>query len=104
MGFDFSGSGVASSSRKKPEKSVNSSLRGDGNGDFTREMGMLVGKENLGFDKRSWRYSMYVENGMTEKMCVEESFSDNCPTDPLEASDADNMLEYIKSRKADKAA
>ena len=77
MGFDFSGSGVASSSRKKPEKSVNSSLRSDGNGNFTQEMGMLVGKENLGFDKRSWRYSLYVENGMTEKMFVEEGFSDN---------------------------
>ena len=83
---------------------MNSSLRGDGNGDFTREMGMLVGKENLGFDKRSWRYSMYVENGVTEKMFVEEGFSDNCPTDPFETSDADTMLEYIKSRKADKAA
>ena len=104
MGFDFSGSGVASSSRKKPEKSVNSSLRGDGNGDFTREMGMLVGKKNLGFDKRSWRYSMYVENSVTETIFVEEGFSDNCPTDPFEASDADTMLEYIKSRKADKAA
>ena len=77
MGFDFSGSGVASSSRKKPEKSVNSSLRGDGNGDFMREMGMLVGKGNLGFDKRSWRYSLYVETGRTDKMFVEEGFSYN---------------------------
>ena len=83
---------------------MNSSLRGDGNGNFTQEMGMLVGKENLGFDKRSWRYSMYVEKGVTEKMFVEEGFSDNCPTDPFEASHADTMLEYIKSRKADKAA
>ena len=61
---------------------MNSSLRSDGNGNFTQEMGMLVGKENLGFDKRSWRYSMYVENSVTEKMFVEEGFSDNCPTDP----------------------
>ena len=83
---------------------MNSSLQGDGNGDFTREMGMLVGKENLGFGKRSWRYSMYVENGVIEKMFVKECFSDNCPTDPFEVSDADTMLEYIKSRKADKAA
>ena len=30
----------------------------DGNGDFTRFMGMLVKKENLGFGQRSWRYSM----------------------------------------------
>ena len=75
----------------------------DGNADFTREMGMLVGKENLGFGKRSWRYSMYVKDGVIEKMFVEEGFADNCPTDPFEASDADTMLEYIKSRKTDKA-
>ena len=76
----------------------------DGNADFTREMGMLVGKENLGFGKRSWRYSMYVEDGVIEKMFVEEGFADNRPTDPFEASDADTMLEYKKSRKTAKAA
>ena len=32
----------------------------DGNGAFTDGMGMLVGKEDLGFGKRSWRYSMLV--------------------------------------------
>ena len=30
----------------------------DGNGEFTRKMGMLVDKSNLGFGFRSWRYSM----------------------------------------------
>ena len=30
----------------------------DGNGDFSAGMGLLVGKEDLGFGKRSWRYSM----------------------------------------------
>ena len=33
----------------------------DGNGDFTRGMGMLVKKENLGFGDRSWRYAMVVK-------------------------------------------
>ena len=28
----------------------------DGNGEFTRKMGMLVDKSNLGFGMRSWRY------------------------------------------------
>ena len=32
----------------------------DGNGDFTRGMGMLVKKENLGFGLRSWRYSAFI--------------------------------------------
>ena len=29
----------------------------DGNGEFTRKMGMLVEKNNLGFGYRSWRYA-----------------------------------------------
>ncbi len=68
----------------------------DGNGNFTREMGMLVDKENLGFGKRSWRYSMLVNDGVIEKMFAEEGFSDNCETDPFEVSDANTMLDYIK--------
>jgi thioredoxin-dependent peroxiredoxin len=70
----------------------------DGNGEFTRKMGMLVEKGNLGFGMRSWRYSMYVDNGKIEKMFVEPEFGDNCPTDPFEVSDADTMLAYLKSR------
>lgn len=69
----------------------------DGNGDFTRAMGMLVKKTNLGFGERSWRYSMLVEDGMIKKMFVEPEFGDNCPTDPFEVSDADTMLAYLKS-------
>ena len=33
----------------------------DGNGEFTQRMGMLVDKSDLGFGKRSWRYSMLVQ-------------------------------------------
>ncbi len=71
----------------------------DGNGDFTRAMGMLVKKTNLGFGERSWRYSMLVEDGMIKKMFVEPEFGDNCPTDPFEVSDADTMLAYLKSEQ-----
>ena len=71
----------------------------DGNGEFTRGMGMLVKKENLGFGDRSWRYSMLVENGVIKKLFVEPDFSDNCSTDPFEVSDASTMIEYIKSQK-----
>ena len=39
----------------------------DGNGEFTRKMGMLVDKANLGFGMRSWRYSMVVNDGTIEK-------------------------------------
>ncbi|NCJ07426.1 redoxin family protein [Synechococcales cyanobacterium C] len=68
----------------------------DGNGEFTRKMGMLVDKSNLGFGMRSWRYSMVVNDGKIEKIFVEPDFGDNCPTDPFEVSDADTMLSYLK--------
>lgn len=71
----------------------------DGSGEFTRKMGMLVCKDNLGFGMRSWRYSMFVDNRNIEQMFIEEGYEDNCPTDPFEVSDADTMLEYLKSRK-----
>ena len=63
----------------------------DGNGHFSEGMGMLVDKEDLGFGKRSWRYSMLVKDGMIEKMFIEP----NKPGDPFEVSDADTMLAYI---------
>lgn len=63
----------------------------DGNGEFSDKMGLLVGKEELGFGKRSWRYSMLVRNGVIEKMFVEPEG----PGDPFEVSDADTMLEFI---------
>jgi thioredoxin-dependent peroxiredoxin len=68
----------------------------DGNGEFTRKMGMLVDKSNLGFGMRSWRYSMLVNDGQIEKIFTEPDFGDNCPIDPFEVSDADTMLAYLK--------
>ncbi len=71
----------------------------DGNGDFTRQMGMLVKKENLGFGYRSWRYSMIVNDGVIEKMFIEHGFSDNYEEDPFEVSDAETILRYLKEKK-----
>lgn len=65
----------------------------DGNTDFTKGMGMLVGKQNLGFGERSWRYSMLVNDGTIEKMFI-EPVKDG---DPFEVSDADTMLKHIDS-------
>lgn len=86
----------------KSQGAENVFLLPDGNGAFTQQMGMLVDKENLGFGKRSWRYSMLVNDGVIEKIFTEEGFSDNCQTDPFEVSDADTMLDYIQA--ANKAA
>ena len=69
----------------------------DGSAEFTRKMEMLVKKDNLGFGLRSWRYSMYVEDGEIKKMFIEPGFSDDCADDPFEVSDADTMLNYLRS-------
>ncbi|MCB1897832.1 peroxiredoxin [Cognatazoarcus halotolerans] len=82
----------------KSQNAKNVFLLPDGNGEFTRKMGMLVDKSNLGFGPRSWRYSMYVEDGEIKQLFQEDGFEDNCPTDPFEVSDADTMLNYLKSR------
>lgn len=74
----------------------------DGNGEFTRKMGMLVDKSNLGFGMRSWRYSMFVNDGVIEKIFAEPEYADNCPTDPFEVSDADTMMVYLKEASAAK--
>lgn len=68
----------------------------DGSSLFTKAMGMLVKKDNLGFGGRSWRYSMYVDDGNIEKMFIEPGFSDDCPDDPFEVSGADTMIKYLK--------
>ncbi len=70
----------------------------DGNGDFSRLMGMLVKKENLGFGDRSWRYSMHVVDGEIQQLFAESGLMDNCPDDPFEVSDADTMLNYLTSK------
>lgn len=71
----------------------------DGNAAFTRAMGMLVKKENLGFGERSWRYSMYVEDGTIKKIFIEPGFTDDCADDPFEVSDAETMLAYLTSAR-----
>lgn len=70
----------------------------DGSTKFTKEMNMLVKKDDLGFGERSWRYSMYVEDGEIKKIFIEPGFSNNCPDDPFEVSDAKTMLEYLQTR------
>ncbi|NER99682.1 MAG: glutathione peroxidase, partial [Symploca sp. SIO1B1] len=78
----------------KDQEAENVTLIPDGNGEFTEGMGMLVDKEDLGFGKRSWRYSMLVKDGIVEKMFIEPEV----PGDPFEVSDAETMLKYINPK------
>jgi len=71
----------------------------DGSGAFTEKMQMLVRKDDVGYGARSWRYSMYVVDGEIKKVFIEPGFSDNCPSDPFEVSDADTMLAYLRNPK-----
>ena len=75
----------------KDQNAENVRFISDGNGDFAAGMGMLVDKSDIGFGKRSWRYSMLVKDGVIEKMFIEP----DKPGDPFEVSDADTMLHYI---------
>jgi glutaredoxin-like protein len=86
----------------KDQESENVFLLPDGNGQFTEGMGMLVDKGDLGFGKRSWRYSMLVRDGVVAKMFIEPQK----PGDPFEVSDADTMLAYLnpKAKKPDQVA
>ena len=69
----------------------------DGNAYFTRSMGYLVNKSNLGFGTRSWRYDAVVDNGVIEKLFLEEGMRDNADSDPYEATTPEAVLEYVKS-------
>ena len=71
----------------------------DGNGEFTKGMGMLVKKENLGFGNRSWRYAMLVDNHKITQLFAEAGKADNHDEDPFEVSDFETMLNYIKSNQ-----
>ncbi|MCG8440729.1 MAG: peroxiredoxin [Caulobacterales bacterium] len=72
----------------------------DGSGEFTRKMGMLVAKDNLGFGMRSWRYAAVVEDGVVAQWFEEPGFSDNCGDDPYGESAPQNVLDHVKRELA----
>ncbi|TKD26568.1 peroxiredoxin [Rhodobacter capsulatus] len=72
----------------------------DGSGEFTRRMGMLVRKDNLGFGLRSWRYAAIIDNGVIEAWFEEPGLMDNCPEDPYGVSSPENVLAWLKTAKA----
>jgi glutaredoxin-like protein len=76
---------------KAGQEADNVTVIPDGNGDFTKGMGLLVDKRDLGFGMRSWRYSMLVKDGIIQKAFIEPEKEG----DPFEVSDADTMLRQI---------
>lgn len=79
---------------KADQRAENVIVIPDGSCEFTTGMGMDVTYDDIGFGKRSWRYSMLVRNGVIEKIFEEPR--DSQDDDPFEVSDADTMLKYLK--------
>jgi thioredoxin-dependent peroxiredoxin len=84
----------------KGQNLQNVKLIPDGSGEFTRKMGMLVAKDNLGFGMRSWRYAAVVNDGVIEQWFEEEGYSDNCESDPYGVSSPQNILQKLQEKKA----
>lgn len=70
----------------------------DGNGHFSRLMGMLVDRSAQGMGMRSWRYSMLVEDRAITALFAEPGLRDNPPGVPVQQSDAATMLAHLRSR------
>ena len=72
---------------------------GDGEGKFTKEMGMLVNKPKQGFGLRSWRYSAFIENCEVIKLFVEDGINNESKdNDPFKLSDVNTMLNYLQNK------
>lgn len=76
----------------------------DGSGEFTRKMGMLVAKDNLGFGMRSWRYAAIVKDGVVEAWFEEPGMCDNHGEDPYGESSPDNLMKYLVEEAQSAAA
>lgn len=70
----------------------------DGNAEFTRDMGMLVSKHNLGFGNRSWRYAAVINDGVIEWMSVEAGQRSNADDDPYVNSTPEEVIKYLNTK------
>lgn len=75
----------------------------DGSGTFTKAVGLLVDKDNLGFGFRSWRYAMVVNDGTIEVLLREAGLTDNAEEDPYEFTTPESVMNYLKSGDAQEA-
>ena len=72
----------------------------DGSGNFTRFMGMLVGKNHLGFGNRSWRYMAVINDGVIERWWQEPGINnEGSDDDPYFETTPKNMVDYLRNAK-----
>jgi len=67
----------------------------DGSAQFTRQMGMLVNKDNIGFGQRSWRYAVLINDMEVVQSWVEPGYQDNASDDPYGETDPKNILDTM---------
>ncbi|MDE2462742.1 MAG: peroxiredoxin [Alphaproteobacteria bacterium] len=60
----------------------------DGNGEFTRKVGLTLDGSKFGMGERSQRYAMVVDNGVVKQLNVEEPGA-------FEVSSAEYMLKHL---------
>jgi peroxiredoxin len=71
----------------------------DGSGNMTRFLGMLIGKNHLGFGLRSWRFMCVVNDGTIEHWWQEPGINnDGADDDPYEESTPEKCLAYLANR------
>lgn len=73
---------------KSQEAGDKVTMLADGNGEFTRALGLEMDGSKFGMGQRSKRYSMVVNDGVVESLNVEEPGA-------FEVSSADYMLERL---------
>ena len=72
----------------------------DGSGNFTRFMGMLIGKNHLGFGNRSWRYMAVINDGVVEAWWqVPGINNDGTDDDPYVESTPEKMIHYLLTKQ-----
>ncbi|MDG1739048.1 MAG: peroxiredoxin [Paracoccaceae bacterium] len=76
----------------------------DGSGVFTRQIGMLVEKNNVGFGTRSWRYAAIINDGNIEAWFEEPGRKDNNAGDPYGESSPETVLAWLRNNAAANAA
>ena len=57
---------------KAREVGENVVMLGDGNGDFTRQLGLTLDAKGFGMGERSQRYSMLVKDGVVSQLNIEQ--------------------------------
>jgi len=81
----------------RDQKLENVEVIPDGAGTFTRQVGMLVDKSNIGFGARSWRYAAIINDGVIEAWFEEPGREDNHADDPYGVSSPETVLDHLMS-------